>query len=194
MICLNCFDVLITDDMDIFMPIDLNINPSEGKHNLVNAFIGVIPKHPIIKYCIDYIVDNVKNDTWWNGDKLPLEFSGPGVFGKAVNKFLNRPERESFLNLEGIFQNQNIKIHFLKFTAQNESNIKSSNRSDHSKEFIKTINEDYIFQNKNGNYLVKLQLENEIKRYNTISWVKYCSLGLNHINTYYGIFVQKIQQ
>ena len=104
MICLNCFDVLIKDDMDIFMPIDLNTNPSEGKHNLFNAFIGVIPKHPIMKYCIDYIVDNVKNDTWWNGDKLPLEFSGPGVFGKAVNKFLNRPERESFLNLEEIFK------------------------------------------------------------------------------------------
>ena len=43
------------------------------------------------------------NETWWNNERVAtfpnslLDFSGPGVLGRAVNKFLNKPEKESFL-------------------------------------------------------------------------------------------------
>ena len=32
--------------------------------NLANGFIGIIPNHPIMKNCIDKIVDNVLNEKW----------------------------------------------------------------------------------------------------------------------------------
>lgn len=170
MICLNSFNLLLESDIDLVVPIDLNQNPREGKHNLFNAFIGIIPKHPIMKYCIDIIVDNVMNETWFNTDRLPLEFSGPGVLGKAVNRFLNRSERESLVGLEGIFDNNRIKIQFLKFTSEVETeSFIDPNQC--GKEFIKTADNKYIFQNRNGNLFIKNFYEKEIEKYKTVSWV-----------------------
>ena len=170
MICLNSFNLLLESDIDMVVPIDLNQNPTEGKHNLFNAFIGIIPKHPIMKHCIDIVVDNVINETWFNSDRLPLEFSGPGVLGKAVNRFLNRSDRESLVGLEGIFDNTRIKIQFLKFTSEFETeSFIDPNQS--GKEFIKTVDNKYVFQNRNGNTFIKHFYENEIKKYKTVSWV-----------------------
>jgi hypothetical protein len=136
----------------------------------VNAFIGIIPKHPIMKHCIDIVVDNVLNETWFKKDKLPLEFSGPGVLGKAVNRYLNRLDRDSFVGLEGDFNNERIKIKFLKFTKDCE---KDSFIEEHQKgkEFIKTTDNKYIFQNRNGNVFIKTFYEKEIQMYDTVSWV-----------------------
>ena len=114
MVCLNSFDILLGDNIDMFVPIDLNQNPREGKHNLLNAFIGIIPKHPIMKNCIDIVVENVLQEKWFNSERLPLDFSGPGVLGRAVNRFLNREEYDSLIGLEGDFNNSKIKIKFFK--------------------------------------------------------------------------------
>lgn len=170
MICLNSFNLLLESDIDLVVPIDLNLNPREGKHNLMNAFIGITPKHPIMKYCIDIVVDNVVNETWFNSDRLPLDFSGPGVLGRAVNRFLNRSDKESLVGLEGIFDNNRIKIQFLKFTSdfEEESFIHPDQCG---KEFMKTVDNKYIFQNRNGNKFIKHFYENEIKKYKTVSWV-----------------------
>ena len=35
------------------------------------------------------IVENVSKDIWWNSERQPLDFSGPGVLGKSVNKYLD---------------------------------------------------------------------------------------------------------
>ena len=159
MICHNSFDLVIKDNVELFMPID----PKEGTHNLLNSFIGVVPNHPVMKNCIDIIVDNVTNNTWWDGDKLPLEFSGPGVLGKALNNFLKRDPRDSFVGMEGLI-NKNINL--LKFTNENESGNYTPVILN---EFMKTSNNDYIFQNINGNVFLKRQYNDEIKQYNIIS-------------------------
>ena len=104
---------------------------------------------------------------WFNSDRLPLEFSGPGVLGKAVNRFLNRSDRDSLVGLEGIFDNNRIKIQFLKFTSdfEEESFIHPDQCG---KEFIKTADNKYIFQNRNGNPLFCNFYEEEIEKYKTV--------------------------
>ena len=170
MVCMNSFDTLIESNVDLFLPVDLNCIHGEGEHNIYNAFIGVIPNHPVFKICLEMIVNNVENENWWNGDKLPLEFSGPGLLGCALNKYLGRNERDSFKNICGILRTENISINFLKFTNES-TNFESKYIGDISSEFIQTVDNKYIFQNKNGNYFIKKFYEQEVVNYNTISWV-----------------------
>ena len=80
------------------VPVDLNINPREGQHNLACGFIGSVPKSPILLDAIDRIVFNVENNI------IPpskLDFSGPGLLGRAVNKFLKLDENVEILNIHG---------------------------------------------------------------------------------------------
>lgn len=133
-LCLNCIDPFFTDNPEFMVPIDLNTNPYEGQHNLFNTFIAAIPENPILLNAIENIVFNVENEI------IPpsrLDFCGPGLLGRATNKFLGRNETDSFVGLEG----NHGKIHFLKFEPRTE--------------FVKDINENILFQNKNGNTLIK---------------------------------------
>ena len=50
MVCMNSFDTLIESNVDLFLPVDLNCIHGEGEHNIYNAFIGVIPNHPFLRY------------------------------------------------------------------------------------------------------------------------------------------------
>ena len=107
--------------IEFMTPVDLNITPSEGTHNLFNCFIASVPKHEILKHCIDYIVHNVENNI------IPssiLDFSGPGCLGKATNKYLNVDELTSFVGKEGIHNN----FHFLKFEYGTEY-VKDTNNN-----------------------------------------------------------------
>ena len=130
-LCKGKLDSLISRNINFIVPIDLNINPSEGKHNLACGFIGSIPKSPILLDAINRIVFNVENNI------IPtskLDFSGPGLLGRAVNKFLNLNETNSFVDKEGIQNN----IKFLHFSPITE--------------YIKAVDSDLIIlQNKNGN-------------------------------------------
>ena len=130
-LCMGKLDDLIHDDVDFIVPIDLNTNPTEGEHNLAAGFIGSVPRHPIFMEAINKIVKNVLNNT------LPpsrLDFTGPGVLGRAVNIYTKRDETSSFKNKEGIRNN----INFLHFDPETE--------------YMKDItNNTIILQNKNKN-------------------------------------------
>jgi hypothetical protein len=136
-LCMGKLNSLTNKNIEFIVPIDLNINPREGQHNLACGFIGSVPKSPILLDAIDRIVFNVENNI------IPtskLDFSGPGLLGRAVNKFLNLDETSSFKGNEGIRNN----INFLEF--------------DPNTEYMKDVYTDStILQNKNI-YLVLREL------------------------------------
>lgn len=155
-LCIGKLDEFLLSNIDLVIPIDLNTNTNEGKYNLFNTFIASIPKHPVLLDCINRIVYNVKNNIIPSGK---LDFSGPGILGKSVNKYLQNDETESFVGKEGIQNN----IYFLKF----EPGI----------EYVKDNNSgNILFQNKNGNQLIQ-QLYNieRNKLTNYVDWVS-CSI------------------
>ena len=74
----------------------------EGTHNLANGFIASIPNSKILENCINIIVYQVEKNI------IPhsrLNFSGPGVLGRALNVYLNLPEYNSFIDKEGLNNN-----------------------------------------------------------------------------------------
>ena len=149
-ICMSSIDDLLDEHIDFMTPIDLNNHPSYGKYNLFNCFIASAPKHPILWECIQIIVHNVENNI------VPfsnLDFSGPGVLGKATNRYLGNSETTSFLGKEGLIRN----IKFLKFEAGNEY-------------VVDPFNQQKLFQNKNGNHIIQSIYRNEINRVNHIDW------------------------
>ena len=152
-LCIGKLDDFLLPNIDFVVPIDLNINPFEGKHNLACGFIASKPKHPVLLDCINKIVFHVKNNII---PKSKLDFTGPGLLGRCVNKFLKNNEIDSFVGKEGIYN----KIHFLKFERISE--------------YIKDTNGNILFQNKNGNPLI-IELYNKEcnKLSNYVSWVNY---------------------
>ena len=152
-ICLGKLSDFIKDEL-LVVPIDLNINHSEGYHNLFNAFIAIVPGSKIMLDCINKIVKNVK----YNSIPSGLEFSGPGLLGRVVNTYLGLNEETSFVGKEGHFKcNNGSGFHFLKFEK--------------TLEYVKDINNNILFQNKNGNNEIIQLYNNECKKINNISWV-----------------------
>jgi hypothetical protein len=142
---------LTSDNIDFIVPIDLNLNPREGEHNLACGFIGSVPKSYILLDAINRIVFNVENN---NIPESKLDFSGPGVLGRAVNKFLKLEETSSFKGKEGIKNN----INFLHFDSNTEyiSDISTNKK---------------ILQNKNKNSDIIRLYNNECNKINGFkSW------------------------
>jgi mannosyltransferase OCH1-like enzyme len=142
-LCMGSIDRLLKEDTTFVAVVDLNRTAGEGTHNLANGFIGSIPRHPILKYCIDRIVFNVENKIRPNSI---LDFSGPGVLGRCVNTYLQLCETESVIGKEGFHQG----IHFLHF----EKDI----------EYMKDVNGYIICQNKNGNQTIRELYEQECRK------------------------------
>jgi hypothetical protein len=160
-ICLEKIDKFLNEDIEFMTPIDLNNCPYYGKYNLFNCFIASIPKHPILKLCIEKIVFNVENNI------VPfsnLDFSGPGILGQSTNIYLNLEPTTSFIGKEGITNN----IHLLSF--QHNTEIV------HNKEGL------VLFQNKNGNDIIKNIYENELKNVEHVDWGT-CESPINNIST-----------
>jgi FkbM family methyltransferase len=134
-LCIGHLDDYILNNMEFVVPIDLNVNLSEGNHNLACGFIASVQNHPILLDCIKRIVYNVKNNILVLS---ALDFTGPGLLGRSVNVYLGENEINSFVGKEGIVlcKNKN-KIHFLKF--------------DLNTEYVKDLQNNILFQNKNGN-------------------------------------------
>lgn len=133
-------------------PIDLNNCPHYGTYNLFNSFIASIPNHPILMDCIKRIVYNIENNI------VPfsnLDFSGPGILGKATNIFIGNNENESFIKKEEIFKN----IKFLKFDYYNEY-------------VIDIVTNNILFQNKNGNKIIENIYNKEKENIGHIDWAK----------------------
>jgi hypothetical protein len=157
-LCMGKLNSLTNENIEFIVPIDLNINPIEGEHNLACGFIGSVPKSPILLDAIDRIVFNVENNI------IPpskLDFSGPGLLGRAVNKFLKLDETSSFKGKEGIRN----KINFLKF--------------DPDTEYMKDVHTDStILQNKNRNSDIIRLYNNECNKIKNYA----CWLSDNVIN------------
>ena len=150
-LCMGKLNDLTSDNIDFIVPIDLNINPIEGGHNLACGFFGSVPKSSILLDAINRIVFNVENN---NIPKSKLDFSGPGVLGRAVNKFLKLEETSSFKGKEGIKNN----INFLHFDSNTEyiSDISTNKK---------------ILQNKNKNSDIIRLYNNECNKINGFkSW------------------------
>jgi mannosyltransferase OCH1-like enzyme len=65
---------------------------------VVNGFFGSIPKHPILKIAINFIIENIKNKYYGENTLAP---TGPCVFGKAIkeyNKRYNKIESQGEFN------------------------------------------------------------------------------------------------
>jgi hypothetical protein len=150
-ICYNSIDIFLDEHIEFMTAVDLNNCPSIGRYNLTNGFIASIPKHPVLLNCIERIVYNIENNI------IPysnLDFSGPGVLGKSLNKYLNLQETTSFVGKEGIINNT---IKLLKFEIGTE--------------YIKDIKDGIIlFQNKNGNELIQNIYNNELKKIKHVDW------------------------
>jgi len=159
-LCLGSLDDFLTPGAELVVPIDLNLSANEGAHNLACGFIAAIPKHPAMMRCIQKIVRNVQTATV---PSSKLDFSGPGVLGRAVNECLNRGETASFVGNEGL--HAPAKIHFLKFEPGTE--------------FVKNMKNQVLFQNKNGNHRIASLYHAEccnLKEF--VSWVQ-CASPLN---------------
>ena len=176
MICMNSFDNVIKDDIEFVTAIDLGPdNCTKNNYFLVNAFIGIIPKHNLMKLCIDKIVDTVINDRYnksWNA----LDMTGPGVLGRMFNQYLSRNQETDLRNLEGIYYIDKVidnKMETYKISLLNFNK---------STEFISNDEDTIILQNKNGNKYYKCLYSRDIKRYNLISWLDNYNSGNKFYN------------
>lgn len=77
-VCLSAVDDVIDPTATLVVPIDLD--PA----NLFNAFVAVAPAHPVMRMCIDAVVDNVERGRRQAG----LGFSGPGLLGSCVAAYM----------------------------------------------------------------------------------------------------------
>ena len=150
-ICLNKLDKFLNYSLEFVSVIDFNRNSLEGTHNLFNTFIASIPKSKILENCINIIVYQVEKNIIPNSK---LNFTGPGVLGRAVNVYLNLPEYNSFIGKEG----KHDKLYLLKFEEETE--------------YVKNLKGDILFQNKNGNNEIKEAYNKEVKNIkNHICWM-----------------------
>ena len=147
-ICLNTIDLFLNRDVEFITPIDLNMSEfveKQGSHNLFNAFMGSIPKHPILLDCINRVVYNVEN----NIDPISkLDFAGPGVLGRAVNTFLGNNETSSFIGKEGLHNDKKIRLLHFEIGC----------------EYVYIYKNCVLFQNKNGNEQIQKLYLNELSR------------------------------
>ncbi len=150
-ICMNSIDSYIIDRTFVTV-IDLNTNPAEGKYNLFNTFIASIPGHPILKGCIDRIVRQVGLNQI---PRSPLDWAGPGVLGRETNRYLGRPEESSFVGKEGLHDNE--KLQLLHFNGNGE--------------YVGFVDGSILFQNKNGNSIIRSIYEKECKNARVIGWL-----------------------
>lgn len=159
-LCLGSLNDFLIPGAELVVPIDLNLSPNEGTHNLACGFIAAVPRHPALMRCIQAVVRNVQTAAV---PTSKLDFSGPGVLGRAVNDYMNRDETASFVGKEGL--HAAAKIHFLKFEPGTE--------------FVKNAQNQLLFQNKNGNHeIVKLYQAECCKLREFVSWVQ-CSSPLS---------------
>ena len=133
-ICLGTLDMFVKKDTEFVAATDLNLGDLEY-HNVANAFIGSTPGHPILKNCINHIIELVEKE------ELPAEnimnFCGPGCLGIQINKFLGRKEKASMVRNYGKYG----KVELISF--------------EHPTEFFRALDGRKIMQNKNSSPFLK---------------------------------------
>ncbi len=148
--CMNSLNKFLKN-YEFVTAVDLNKTKSEGEHNLFNTFIASIPQHPILKGCIDRITLQVLGNI---KPQSALDITGPGVLGREFNLFMNRPENDSVLGMEG---EVNQSIYLLYFKPEIE--------------YIGIKEGEILFQNKNGNSEIKKFYDDECRKMNIVSWL-----------------------
>ena len=128
-ICINGIDVFLNNETEICTPIDLT-----RTYHLFNSFISVKPGHPIMKHCIDKCVDNALHIKNCSDNR---DYTGPGVLGMSVNKYLERHEK-TYINHENVPSS----ITLLNFVPRTEYVYDKDNKH-------------ILLQNKNGNKDIK---------------------------------------
>ena len=153
-ICMNSIDKFLYNQLEFVSAVDFNSSTMahiEGSFNIFNTFIASIPNSKILENCINIIVYQVENNIIPHSK---LNLTGPGVLGRSLNLYLNLPEYNSFVGKEGLYDN----LYLLKF--------------EWGTEYVKNLEEDILFQNKNGNDYIKKAYSNEIKNIkNHICWL-----------------------
>lgn len=138
------------------------LNVESQKFYLLTGFIGIVPRHPIMLWCINRICDIVENNKTCSEY---CDFTGPGCFGRAVNVFLKREETASFTTLK----NDSIDngITFLNFCSQDFLNFSI----DKYPEYIYSNDGIILAQNKNGNIEMMVEYQKECRKNNVKSWM-----------------------
>lgn len=134
-VCLGSIDDILDPTATLITPIDFN------PVNLFNAFIAVVPGHPVMLMCIKKIVENVES----NKKQFGLDFSGPGVLGECVAKYLGM-SRKPFVLSDTI----NKGVQFLDF--------------DKNTEIVSNVYGQELMVNKNGNINLLKAYEGEMNR------------------------------
>jgi mannosyltransferase OCH1-like enzyme len=114
-ICYLSMDLLINLDYDLITSKD---TPSQIKYpNIYQAFIATTPKNPIIKFILDFTVDRVIRNEYYDNILYPylkgeaIAITGPTIFALATNLYLGRQINDFFE--EGVFDINNLKIKIL---------------------------------------------------------------------------------
>ena len=84
--CLGAVYDVLDPAATLAVPVDLD--PS----NLFNAFVAAAPAHPVMRMCIDAVVENVET----NRPQFGLGFSGPALLGACVAAYLGAPYPTAF--------------------------------------------------------------------------------------------------
>lgn len=131
---------------DIILEEDVLITVADRSFFNVNgiyqAFIAVIPKHPVLLYCLNISFFNIM--TRRNENIYVLNITGPGVALNAINLYWNKKKTLDYIK-PSIYEDKQmsirlgkqVKIKILKFGSENGF-----------KEFIYDLNNKKIFSNK----------------------------------------------
>ena len=134
--CLGSVYAVLDPAATLAVPVDLD--PT----NLFNAFVAAAPEHPVMRMCIDAVVENVEA----NKPQFGLGFSGPALLGACVAAYLGAPYPTAF---EATSRNVG-GVQFLRFDAATEvvSNAAGAR----------------LMQNKNGSRAIHEAYEAEASR------------------------------
>jgi mannosyltransferase OCH1-like enzyme len=138
--CLGAVYDVLDPSASLAVPVDLD--PT----NLFNAFVAAAPEHPVMRMCIDAVVENVEA----NKPQFGLGFSGPGLLGACVAAYLGAPYPTAFeaRTVAG--------VQFLRFDAATE--------------VVSNAHGAALMQNKNGSRAIHEAYEAEATRASVVRY------------------------
>ena len=138
--CLGAVYDVLDPSATLAVPVDLD------PVNLFNAFVAAAPEHPVMRMCIDAVVENVKA----NKPQFGLGFSGPGLLGACVAAYLGAPYPTTFeaRTVAG--------VQFLRFDAATE--------------VVSNAHGAPLMQNKNGSRAIHEAYEAEAARASVVRY------------------------
>ena len=86
-LCVGSIDSVLDPSAALVVPVDID------ERNLFNAFLAVVPRHPVMLACVDRIVAHVEAGV----EQAGFDFSGPGLLGQCVADYLGVPRGLRFV-------------------------------------------------------------------------------------------------